>query len=179
MVGKGYQASASSDVFGTECGMGWKVSGLIAEGPFDPSQLPGRPQETGECIDLDLAYSRVVDYAIAGVDGWTAIVDPQFLTFFGDDAAPVLSGTSRALSFVTHSVSDTHGFEWFLNGESVWRVIYSQGEIADEYGDALPEENDLPDWIDEDFIFEIIWRLTGLAWGEVAHASYRVWSRAA
>ncbi len=125
--------------------MGWKVSGLFAEGPFDPSRLPGRPQETGESIDLDLAYSRVVDYAIAGVDGWTAIVDPQFLTFFGDDAALVLSGTSRALSFVTHSVSDTHGFEWLLNGESVRRVIYSQGEVADEYGDALPEENDLAD----------------------------------
>jgi hypothetical protein len=41
------------------------------------------------------------------------------------------------------------------------------------------EQNDLPDWVDEDFIFEIIWRLTGLAWGEVADASYRVLSRTA
>ena len=88
-------------------------------------------------------YSRVVDYAIAGVDGWTAIADPQFLTLFGDDAALALSGTSKALSFVTHSVSDTHGYAWFLNGESVRRIIYSQGEVVDEYGDALPEENDL------------------------------------
>jgi hypothetical protein len=159
--------------------MGWKVSGLIAEGSLDPSQLPGRPQETGEILDLDLAYSRVVDYAIAGVDGWTAVADPQFLTFFGDDAALALSGTSKALCFVTHSVSDTHGWEWLLNGESVRRIIYSQGEVVDEYGDALPEENDLPDWVDEDFIFEIIWRLTGLASGDVSDASYRVLSRAA
>ena len=57
--------------------MGWKVSGLIAEGSLDPSQLPGRPQETGEIIDLDLAYSRVVDYAIAGVDGWTRYCRPS------------------------------------------------------------------------------------------------------
>jgi hypothetical protein len=41
------------------------------------------------------------------------------------------------------------------------------------------EQNDLPDWVDEDFIFEIIWRLTGLTWGEVADASYRVLSRTA
>jgi hypothetical protein len=67
----------------------------------------------------------------------------------------------------------------FLNGESVRRIIYSQGEVVDEYGNAMPEENDLPDWVDDDFIFEIIWRLTGLAWGEVADASYRVLSRTA
>lgn len=159
--------------------MGWKVSGLIAEGSLDPSRLPGSPRETGETIDPHLAYSRVVDYAIAGVDGWTAIADPHFLTFFGDDAAPALSGTSRALSFVTHSVSDTHGFEWFLNGESVRRVIYSQGEVVDEYGDALPEEKNLSDWVDDDCIFEIISRLTGLAWEHLAEAAYRVLSRAA
>lgn len=171
--------SVASRGRGMETGAGWKVSGLIIEGVFDPSLLPGSPQATGETVDLDLAYSRSLDYAIARVDGWTVIADPQFGAFFDAGAALALSRTSRALSFLTHSVSATHGFEWYRDGESIRRVIYSQGELVDEYGEALPEENDHSDWIDEDFVFEIMWRLTQLAWGEVADVPYRVLTRTA
>lgn len=156
--------------------MGWTANGLLVEGTIDAARLPGHPGDSGETVDLAQAFSRPVDYAVAEVDGWTSILDPHILVTFDDDAVLALSGTRRALAYAAHSVSDTYGFGWYSGGQPIRRIIYSAGELADETGGVLPDEARLEADIDEDFIFDIIANLTGLGWGKIADATYRVWA---
>lgn len=154
--------------------MGWTANGLLVEGTVDLARLPGHTEDSGENVDLGQAFSRPVDYAVAVIDGWTSILDPHLLLTFDDDAVLALAGDRRALAYAAHSVSDTYGFTWYSGGQPLRRVIYSAGEIADETGGVLPEEARLEPGIDEDFVFDIIAGLTGLDWGPIAEATYRV-----
>ncbi len=56
------------------------------------------------------------------------------------------------------------------------QIIYAEGEVVDEHGPAIPEEEDAPEPLDEDYVFEMMERLTGIIWGAVADARYSVWS---
>ncbi|MBW0271361.1 hypothetical protein ATM97_11410 [Nocardia sp. MH4] len=156
--------------------MGWTANGLLVEGAVDPTRLPGHPGGSGETVDLAQAFSRPVDYAVAEVDGWTSILDPHILVTFDDDVVLALAETRRALAYVAHSVSDVYGFTWYSGGQPIRRIIYSAGELADESGEVLPDEARLEAAIDEDFTFDIIAGLTGLGWGKIADATYRVWT---
>ncbi|MFF2554615.1 DUF6461 domain-containing protein [Nocardia sp. NPDC058058] len=157
--------------------MGWKVNGLIVEGTLDPGRLPGRPRDTGESVDIDTVHERPCDYGIAMVGGWTLIADPQFLASFNDDAVREISDHGRALAWVTNSVSTLHGFAWYVDGAPVRRIVYAEGEIVDEIGEPIAEEAAAPEPLDEDYVFEMMTRLTGQGWGDGADARYRVWSR--
>ncbi|MFC4375144.1 hypothetical protein ACFO5K_13675 [Nocardia halotolerans] len=156
--------------------MGWNVNGLLVAGAVEVGALPGHTIETGEILDLGSAYSRPVDYAVAAVGGWTSILDPHILVTFDDEAALAIAGERRLLAYATHSVSDTYGFAWYSGAQSIRRVIYSRGEIADEAGGVLPEEARLEPGYDEDFIIDIVTGLTGLDWSQIVEADYRVWS---
>ncbi|MEV0078026.1 hypothetical protein AB0H58_16600 [Nocardia neocaledoniensis] len=156
--------------------MGWTANGLLVEGAIDAAGLPGHTGDSGEIVELGQAFSRPVDYAVTQVDGWTSILDPHFLLTFDDATALVLAGERRALAYAAHSVSDTYGFAWYAGGLALRRIIYAAGEIADETGGVLPEEARLEPGIDEDFVFDIIAGLTGLAWGRIAAAIYRMWT---
>ncbi|MFB7718468.1 DUF6461 domain-containing protein [Nocardia sp. NPDC056100] len=156
--------------------MGWKVNGLIVEGTVDAARLPGRPHETGETVAIDGVYERHCDYGIAVVGGWTFIADPEFLVSFNDEAAQALSVGGRALAWVTNSVASLHGFAWYVDGVAIRRIMYAEGAIADESGEPLPAEALVPEPGDEDYVFEMMARLTGQGWGEGADADYRVWS---
>lgn len=156
--------------------MGWTANGLLVEGAIDVSRLPGHTADTGASVDLGEAFSRPVDYAVAEIGGWTSILDPHFQLTFDDDTALALAGDRRVLAYAAHSVSDTYGFAWYSGGQPLRRIIYAAGEIADETGGVLPEEARLAPGIDEDFVFDIIAGLTGLSWGAIADAAYRVWA---
>ncbi len=160
---------------GSELGVGWKVQGLIVQGSVDPTDLPGQPYETGESADIDTVHHGPHDYGVATVDGWTFIADPEFRVSFDEQAVLQVSGTRRALAWVTNSVSTTHGFAWYLEGEMVRQIIYTEGELADEHGAPLPEEQGAPEPLSEDYVFEMMLRLTGVGWGAGAGADYSVW----
>ncbi|MGW4633683.1 DUF6461 domain-containing protein [Nocardia sp. NPDC004415] len=156
--------------------MGWQAQGVIVEGTVDPAGLPGRPRDTGERVDLDEVHRRPCDYGVAEVDGWTFLADPDMRVTFDDEVLEGLSGSGRVLAWVSNSVSTVHGFGWYRDGELVRRIVYVEGEVADEYGPALAAETNAPDNTDEDFVFEMMWRLTGLGWGVGADAVYSEWA---
>ncbi|MFF0609041.1 hypothetical protein ACFYUD_10270 [Nocardia tengchongensis] len=156
--------------------MGWKVNGLIVEGPVDAARLPGRPRDTGQTLDIDAVYEHPCDYGIAVVGGWTFVADPEFRVSFNDDAVLQVSTKGRALAWVTNSVSTLHGFAWYVDGAPIRRVVYAEGEVVDESGEQLLEEALAPEPLSEDYVFEMIERLTGEGWGDGADAMYRVWT---
>ncbi|MFD3508231.1 hypothetical protein [Nocardia sp. NPDC058666] len=149
---------------------------MIVEGLVDPTNLPGRPSGTGVTVDIDAVHNEPYDYGVATVNGWTFIADPQFRVSFDDEAAVRVAGTSRALAWVTDSVSTTHGFAWYRRAELMRAIVYVEGEVVDEYGGTLPEEQNCPEPCSEDYVFEMMWRLTGVGWGAGADADYRVWT---
>lgn len=156
--------------------MGWNVQGLIVEGSVDPADLPGRPRETGERADIDAVHHEPHHYGIATVAGWTFIADPEFRVSLDQQAVLQVAGTRRSFAWVTNSVSTTHGFAWYLEAAMVRRIIYTEGGVADEQGAPLPEEQDAPEPLSEDYVFEMMRRLTGVGWGEGADAVYSVWT---
>lgn len=156
--------------------MGWKVAGLLVEGAAEAGLLGGRPRDTGETVAMDDVLGGAVDYAVGRVGGWTVVLDQQFRGVFDDEVVAGFSAGGRVLMFITNSVMSVHGFAWFVEGQLVRRVMYSEGELMDEVGERLPEEErlDTPLW--EDDVFEIISELTGLAWGDADEAEYRRWT---
>ncbi|GAA1615883.1 hypothetical protein GCM10009764_44260 [Nocardia ninae] len=156
--------------------VGWKVNGLIVEGSLDPARLPGQPQDTGETVDLDTVHRRPCDYGITELDGWTFIADPALRAAFNDEAALALTSTGRTLAWVTNSVATLHGFAWYVDGKPVRRIMYAEGVPVDEFGDSLSEEVAAPAPLGEDYVFEMMQRLTGRAWGDAADAPYHVWT---
>lgn len=158
--------------------MGWHASGLIVQGNVDPAQFPGLPRASGQQLSGDEVYSDgfAGEFATASVGAWNVVADPQLQAAFDDSLVAGLSRGSRALAFVTHGVSTVRGFAWYVDGSAIRRVIYAEGEVAEEYGAPIAEEAGLPDPIDEDYVFEIVARLTGMDWADIAEASYSVFT---
>ncbi|MGV9408884.1 hypothetical protein ACWDOP_03130 [Nocardia sp. NPDC003693] len=156
--------------------MGWKVQGLAVDRAVDPADLPGRPYEVGELVEFDEVFRRPHDYGVSSVGGWTCISDPQFRVVFDDDAVRALSCTGRALAWVTNSVSTVHGFAWYVDGVPVRRIVYAEGEVVDEYGDPLTDESSALEPVGEDYMFEMMARLTELKFGAIADAPQSIWT---
>ncbi|MRH92394.1 hypothetical protein GFY24_34070 [Nocardia sp. SYP-A9097] len=159
-----------------EFGVGWKMNGLIVEGSVDPARLPGRPRDASETVDVDTVYERPCDYGMAVVGGWTFIADPQFRVSFNDDAVQEISDRGRALAWVTNSASTVHGFAWYVDGAPLRRIVFAEGEVVDESGERIPEEDSAPEPLSEDYVFEMMVRLTGQGWSDGGEALYRVWT---
>ncbi|MBF6240708.1 hypothetical protein IU474_27040 [Nocardia otitidiscaviarum] len=155
--------------------MGWKVQGLFVEGVVDPADLPEQPSDGRELIEFDEVFRQLRGYGVSTVGGWTCIADPQFRVAFDDEAVRSLSRTGRALAWVTNSVSTVHGFAWYIDGVPVRRIVHAEGAVVDEYGPPLPEEVSAPGPFDEDHVFEMMARLAGLRWGEIADAPHGIW----
>ncbi|MEU0539622.1 hypothetical protein ABZ319_07105 [Nocardia sp. NPDC005978] len=152
------------------------MQGLTLEGVVDVAGLPGRPFEVGEFVEFDAVFTEPRDYGVSSVGGWTCIADPQFRVVFDDAAVQALSCSGRVLAWVTNSVSTVHGFAWYIGGVPVRRIVYAEGEVVDEHGQPLPEEASAPEPVDEEFVFEMIARLTGLNFGVISAAPQSVWS---
>ena len=85
-----------------------------------------------------------------------------------------LSESRRALAVVVNYVSTTYGFWWCVDGIVLRSVVYQEGELAEEEGERLPEEEGLPEPWDEDYAFELMERLTGVSQGNLLeHDDYR------
>lgn len=58
----------------------------------------------------------------------------------------------EVVQFIISDVSDTYYFEKYENGKLVRKYIYSQGEVVEDYGIGVIQEND--------DMMDIIWELT-------------------
>ncbi len=156
--------------------MGWKVQGLAVAGSPDVSGLAGRPRDSGERVDLDAVFARPYDLGVASVGGWTWIADPHFRVVFDDQATTFLAAGTSAVAWVTNSVASVHGFAFYRDGLPLRRIVHAEGEVAEEHGRPLPQETSAPEPIGEDYVFEMIERVTEVAWGDVADALYDIWA---
>lgn len=155
--------------------MGWNASGFIVAGEFDPGALPDIRRRTGERAEFPTGSSAVAGLGVARLGGWTVVADPDLDVVF-DDAALEAIPAPRVLTFFAHSVSDTYGFAWFADGRLRRRLITAESDVVEEAGEALPEESHRGEFVDEDFVFDLIERLTGLGWDAVAEAEYEIWA---
>ncbi len=157
--------------------MGWNFAGLLAESVLAEaavSALPGRIRPTGARLPgyEALGTGRGIDYAIAQLGTWTVIADPH-LRLVQFEAGAELSRGGRCLAFVVSDVSTTYGFWLWAEGEIRRRVVYSEGELLEEHGEPLAEEAGLPDPAVEDYVLELVERVTGLGLTELLDAEYQ------
>ncbi|MCP2315181.1 hypothetical protein APR12_000511 [Nocardia amikacinitolerans] len=158
--------------------MGWNVAGLLVEGEIGKNELvalPGAPDENGEtCSGYEVfSTSFQGDYAIAAVGGWTVLADPWISVLEDESAGPRLAEGRRLLTFVGNGTTDMYGVGWYVDGELVRDVLVVEGEPVAEEGVPLPEEDGLG-LHQEDDLFALMLRLTGVDFGSVADAEYRV-----
>ncbi|MEV0593140.1 hypothetical protein [Nonomuraea cavernae] len=140
------------------------------------SALPGDLRDSGERISGYEALSMRLDheYSIGVVGEWTVVSDPGMQLVYDRKLGELLSVQRRALAFLVHSVSSVYGFALYRDGHLSRRALYLEGEVQDEMGDRLPEEENLPHSATEDHVLDLIPRLTGIRWPEVLQAPFRV-----
>ncbi|MFI9508302.1 hypothetical protein [Nocardia sp. NPDC052566] len=156
--------------------MGWIAAGLLVEGTLDDYELallPGAPQPTGESASGSEVFSSEFggDYAVATVGEWTVLADPDMRAAY-DLSSPLFTEGRRVLVFVAHGVASTYAIDWYVDGVSVRSIIDAEGERAVDDGDPIPEEAGFA-VLDEDAVFALMHRLTGITFGQVTDATYR------
>lgn len=129
-------------------------------------------------IDFEEAASQSLhpDLALGAVGGWAIFWNPNAQILEGD--APLdFSRGRRALGATLGSVGSLYGFSYYVDGALKRGIVYEGNEVLEEVGATLPEEADLsaPAWgPDEDFVFEITARLTGVSLDDLLAARYQL-----
>ncbi|WP_431950941.1 hypothetical protein [Nocardia lijiangensis] len=163
--------------------MGWNAAGLLVEGEVGSdvlAALPGAPQpsgETGSGVEV-FSNSFPADYAVATVGGWTVLADPWISALYDETLSPRLAEGRRVLTFIANSVTSTYGMGWYVDGAVVRDVLVVEGETVAEEGVPLPEEDGIGLY-EEDDVFALISRLTGVDFGTIVDAEYRFLSNTA
>lgn len=108
-------------------------------------------------------------------DGWTFIIDPE-LVLMSDDVWLEYSRkwNTRVIGWVCEGASSSYGLTVFDSGTKRREVFCSDGEIAVNDGEPLPEESDI-DWIKawESEVLEIAERF-GAKYDPLADREYLV-----
>jgi hypothetical protein len=75
-------------------------------------------------------------------EGWTVIVDPELVLMLDEDALADLSRrlASQVCGLVCEGVSGTYGFNLFHEDRKVRGFCATDGVIAEDLGEPLPEE---------------------------------------
>ena len=107
------------------------------------------------------AFVRPEDKAVVHHNSRTAIIDPELVMMLDEDSMKELSNQfGSILTMVCEGVSATYGFSVFRNGEKIRSLTATDGEIVDEFGDALPEEDGISaNTISEDTILNLLSKL--------------------
>ncbi|MDX1555509.1 MAG: hypothetical protein R3212_05735 [Xanthomonadales bacterium] len=179
--------------------MSWHTSAIVIQGDHGgrgPALLaeigfPGK-SEVGEVNGDEAGSGDLAGRAMAVVSGWTIIWDPMM--FVPEDLSSLdgmmqdgiwapaveralarLSQNSKVYSFLAEGASDTNGFAWYVHGERkrVWlsqagQVVLNAGAILSDESEAQKEEP-----YDEQRLFVLMEKLTGLAMNTVVAATYK------
>ncbi len=162
--------------------MGWNTIAFFAEGDPSTTLMPAfedswTPTDNELALDEASSSGLAPDMAFAEVKGWSALWAPGQETLAEvAELVDDLSVAGRALAVVLSGVTSSYGFLWSIDGEITRAIYYADDEPAIDRGAALPEEEgiDRPSWgYDEDWIFTIVSRLTGISYQDLDAATYR------
>jgi hypothetical protein len=122
-------------------------------------RLTGTVEHTDNWIETlkALQYPRssksrdIVYKAVFVHNGWTVILDPEMVMFVDEDTCTQISQllSSSIFGMVCEGTSNSYGYSLY-DGELVRAFWASDGEIFDNRGDILPEE----EGIDHSDVFE-------------------------
>lgn len=147
--------------------MSWNTTILLAEGKSHAEMARVVPDvfiPTSRTIDWHHATSPALDryVAVGAAPGWGVIATPDIDVTTSPEVLAAASRGSRALSIVLGGVSSIYGFDLYADGRSVRHLFRECGEIVAEGGIPLPEELEV-EWVyDEDALFDLTHRITGL-----------------
>jgi len=114
--------------------------------------------------------------AVGDVKGWAVLWNANGQILRSDFPAAVSRGR-RVLTCLLSSGDSRYGFSCFVDGAMRRSIVYKLNKVVDETGTKLSEEIGLtvPRWgPDEDFIFGVMERLTGVSFGDLQAATYGV-----
>lgn len=156
--------------------MGWNTSALFVENRTIEDVIRFLPdvfgyEPTGETATGEMATSGAArETLFLRADGdWVEAWDPDLRLLpriekiVEGDGPGTLAGT-RALMVIFSSVTSSYGFILYEGGVITRKIFYSEGNVIDEYGEALPVEHEveMPSWgYDEDFVWAVIESVTG------------------
>jgi len=128
-------------------------------------------------INSDVAVSQSLhpDLALGAVGGWAVFWNSNGQILAGDTPQNFSRGR-RALGAALGSVDSRYGFFYYVDGALKRGVTYGVSEVLEQVGAALPEETELSTparQYDEDHIFEMVTRLTGVSFADLCAAPYQ------
>jgi hypothetical protein len=147
--------------------MGWNVSVVLVEGRTlaqVKKAIPDVFAVTDREVEWEDAISSALHpgAAIGEIPGWVALWSQNDRLVMFDEFLESTSRGGRAVVCLQASVSTIHGFMVYAKGKHQRTLVRENYEPVADEGDPLPEEAGL-DWEDdEDTVFEVIRRLTGV-----------------
>lgn len=156
--------------------MSWNTCVLLAEGKSLADMkrvIPDVFRVTERTVGWEDAGSVSLgnDIALGELPGWGVLWTPNARVVSFPEVLEAASRGGRAVSIILGGGSDYYEFSLYADGGEVRRLVRQRGKLVEEAGAPIPEEAKL-DWRDEeDTLFDLARRLTGL---EVA--SFDTWS---
>lgn len=130
--------------------MGFNIAGLLINKKLDQEKLEAALETKLtllDDVDFEEATSSSKDENAIDVlesESGTLVLLPLGQLY---DSTTFPTG-SEVIQFMVSDVSDTYYFEKYSNGELVRKLILTEGEIAEDYGEAeITEEDDFTDKI--------------------------------
>jgi hypothetical protein len=155
--------------------MGWSLHVQLVEGcsAAELADLLGGHADESTATDGHTALASSVhnkDVWVGGVEGWGIVSDPAFAHSEQDHLR--LSRGRRVCSLLLHTTATVYGVSWYVDGATVRRAVYAEGEVAESTGAPLPEEDVPYRPYQEDWAPEVVQRLTGVTLGDLDNARY-------
>jgi hypothetical protein len=154
------------------------VEGLTTAEAMDLFNAADMFAPAGSQIGFEEAFSLSLDpnMAVGDVKGWAVFWNGSGQILRSEFPAEVSRGR-RSLGCQLISGDSQYGFSYFVNGALRRSIVYELNAVLDEVGLQLSEEIGfaVAEWgPDEDFVFGVMERLTGISLGDLQEASYRV-----
>jgi hypothetical protein len=153
--------------------MGWALNVQLVEGCTAAelaAELGGRLDEGSTADGLTALSAHDGPAWIGEVHGWGVVCDPAFAHSQQDHLE--LSRGRRVLALLLHTTATVYGVSWYVDGATVRRAVYVEGEVAESAGEPLPQER-VPDPPHaEDWAPAVMRGLTGVGLRELVAARY-------
>ena len=147
--------------------MSWNTTVLLAEKKSLADMkrvIPDVFRVTKQTIEWEDASSASLEQNIAlgELAGWGVLWTPNVRVSTFPEVLEAASRKGRALSLILGGADDYYGFYLYANGKELRRLIRQYRKPLEQAGTPLPEEAKL-DWQDdEDALFTLARKLTGL-----------------
>jgi hypothetical protein len=147
--------------------MGWNSSVVLVAGRTlaqVKKAIPDVFAVTDRVVGWENATSSALHpgAAIGEIPGWVALWSQNDRLVMFEEFLEAVSRGGRAAVCLQASVSTIHGFLVYAKGKHCRTLVRENFKPVAEVGDPLPEEAGLTWEDDEDTVFEVVQRLTGV-----------------